>query len=208
MTCERMWKITGYLKVYFTDQEEHILRQIAQELHLSLSQTIKVQCKNLFHPSNETLPSLLDAKMCAEHTSDKYVKVYLSEKKYTQLKLVAKEKGIGMSRLIYKTLIAKPVPIEIQFTTDDIYEFIFIIRDTYQHLIGTAEGLWHRNIIYEHNKERLLSLGYEIRDLLQKYVNLAYRNRYAIRKTAIRHLDKKMDKIINDSLKNSGQGWT
>lgn len=186
----------GYIKVYFTDEEEHILRQAAEEQHLSLSQTIKVQCKNLLHPSNEILPSLLDSKMCAEHTSDKYVKVYLSEKEYTQLKLAAKEKGIGMSRHIYKALIAKPVPIEIQFSTDDIYEFIFKMRDTYLHLIGTAEGLWHRNIIYEHDKERLLSLGYEIRDLLKEYVTLTYLNRNAIRKTAVRHLDKKIEKII------------
>ena len=53
-----------------------------------------------------------------------------------------------------------------------------------------------RNTIYEHDKERLLSLGYEIRDTLKEYVKLTYRNRNAIRRTAIRHLDKKMENAL------------
>ena len=193
-------EILGYIKVYLTDQEKEILQQTAKEQLLSLSQLLKVQCKNILKPTYQLLPSLLDAKEYAEHNSDKYIKVYLSEKEYEKLQLSAREKGIGMSRLIYEALIAKPIPIEIQYTTDDIYELISIITDTYKHLIGTAEGLWHRNVIFEHDKERLLSLGYEIRDLLKKYVDLTYHNRNAIQKTAVRHLDKRVEKIISEQI--------
>lgn len=191
-------EILGYIKVYLTDQEKEILQQTAKEQNLSLSQLLKIQCKNILKPTYQLLPSLLDAKEYAEHNSDKYVKVYLSEKEYEKLQLSAKEKGIGMSRLIYEALITKPIPIEIQYTTDDIYELISIITDTYKHLIGTAEGLWHRNVIFEHDKERLLSLGYEIRDTLKEYVTLTYHNRNAIRKNAIRHLDKKVEQTIHE----------
>lgn len=76
-----------------------------------------------------------------------------------------------------------------------------MMSDTYRHLIGTAEGLMHRNIIYERDKERLLSLGYEIRDTLKEYVKLTYRNRNAIRKTAVRHLDKKIEQAVNEAYK-------
>lgn len=189
-------EILGYIKVYFTEQEKEILRQAAKEQQLSLSQLVKVQCKNIFNPAYQILPSLLDAEKRAEHTSDKYVKVYLSEKEYKKLQLAAKEKGIGMSRLIYEALITKPIPIEIKYESTDIYDFIIMMTDTYKHLIGTAEGLWRRNLIFDRDKERLLALGYEIRDLLKKHVDLTYRNRNAIRKTAVRHLDKRIEKII------------
>ena len=105
---------------------------------------------------------MLDAEKCAEHTSDKYVKVYLSKKEYEKLQLAAKEKSIGMSRLIYEALITKPIPIEIKYESTDIYDLIIMMTDTYKHLIGTAERLWRRNLIFDRNKERLLTLGYEI----------------------------------------------
>ena len=107
-----------------------------------------------------------------------------------------------MSRLIYERLHAKSTPIEIKYETDDIYEFIAIITDTYRHLIGIAEGLMRRNTIYERDKERLLSLGYEIRDTLKEYVKLTYRNRNAIRRIAVRHLDKRIEQMMNEQIKN------
>lgn len=42
-----------------------------------------------------------------------------------------------------------------------------------------------RNTIYERDKERLLTLGYEIRDTLKEYVKHTYHNRNAIRKNAV-----------------------
>ena len=199
-------EILGYIKVYFTEQEKEILRQTAKEQQLSLSQLVKIQCKNIFNPTYQILPSLLDAKEHTKHNSNKFIKVYLSEKEHEKLQLAAKEKGIGMSRLIFEALITKPIPIEIKYETTDIYDLIIMMTDTYKHLIGTAEGLWRRNLIFERDKERLLTLGYEIRDLLKKYVDLTYRNRNAIRKTAVRHLDKRIEKIIAeqiDSVKKS-----
>ena len=55
-----------------------------------------------------------------------------------------------------------------------------------------------RNTIYERDKERLLTLGYEIRDTLKEYVKHTYRNRNAIRKNAVRHMNKKIDAIIKE----------
>ena len=107
-----------------------------------------------------------------------------------------------MSKLIYERLHAKTTPIEITYKTDDIYELITIITDTYRHLIGVAEGLMRRDTIFERDKERLLSLGYEIRDILKEYVKQTYRNRNAIRKNAVRHMNKKIDATIKDLYAN------
>lgn len=195
-TLRKDVEILGYIKVYFSEQEKEILQQTAIEQNLALSQLIRLQCKEIVNPNYTIMPSLLDAKDLADHNGDKYVKVFLSENEHKKLQLVAKERGIGMSRLIYERLHAKSAPIEIKYETDDIYELIAIITDTCRHLIGVAEGLMRRNTIYEHDKERLLSLGYEIRDTLKEYVKLTYRNRNAIRRTAVRHLDKTIEKII------------
>lgn len=192
----------GYIKVYFSEQEKEILQEIATKQNLALSQLIRLQCKEILNPSYAIIPSLLDAKDLANHNGDKYIKVFLSESEHVKLQLTAKERGIGMSRLIYERLHAKSTPIEIKYETDDIYEFIAIITDTYRHLIGIAEGLMRRNTIYERDKERLLSLGYEIRDTLKEYVKLTYRNRNAIRRIAVRHLDKRIEQMMNEQIKN------
>ena len=198
-----MWTIMGYIKVYFSEQEKEILQETATKQNLALSQLIRLQCKEILNPSYAIIPSLLDAKDLANHNGDKYIKVFLSESEHSKLQLAAKERGIGMSRLIYERLHTKSASIEIKYETDNIYELIAIISDTYRHLIGVAEGLMRRNTIYEHDKERLLSLGYEIRDTLKEYVKLTYRNRNAIRRTALRHLDKRIEEAINEIYNNS-----
>ena len=193
----------GYIKVYFSEQEKEILQETATKQNLALSQLIRLQCKEILNPSYAIIPSLLDAKDLANHNGDKYIKVFLSESEHSKLQLAAKERGIEMSRLIYEHLHTKSASIEIKYETDDIYELIAIISDTYRHLIGVAEGLMRRNTIYEHDKERLLSLGYEIRDTFKEYVKLTYRNRNAIRRTALRHLDKRIEEAINEIYNNS-----
>ena len=191
-------EILGYIKVYFTEQEKEQLQQIANEQNLALSQLIRHQCDSILNPSYAIMSSLLDAKDLAEHNGDKYIKVFLSENEHKKLQIAAQKKGIRMSRLIYERLHAKSDPIEITYKTDDIYELITLVTDTYRHLIGVAEGLMHRNTIYEHDKERLLSLGYEIRDVLKEYTKHTYRNRNAIRKNAVRHLNRKIDTILKE----------
>lgn len=200
-TLRKDVEIMGYIKVYFSEQEKEILQEAATKQNLALSQLIRLQCKEILNPTYAIMPSLLDAKDLAEHNGDRYVKVFLSENEHKKLQLVAKERGIGMSRLIYERLQAKSTPIEIKYETDDIYELIAIITDTYRHLIGVAEGLMRRNTIYERDKERLLSLGYEIRDTLKEYVKLTYRNRNAIKKTAVRHLDNTIEQTVNEQIK-------
>ena len=195
-------EILGYIKVYFSEQEKEILQQTANEQNLALSQLIRLQCKEVLNPTYAIMPSLLDAKDLAEHNGDKYIKVFLSESEHEKLQQAAQERGVRMSKLIYERLHAKTTPIEITYKTDDIYELITIITDTYRHLIGVAEGLMRRDTIFERDKERLLSLGYEIRDTLKEYVKQTYRNRNAIRKNAVRHMNKKIDATIKDLYAN------
>ena len=191
-------EILGYIKVYFSEQEKEILQNAAKEQNLAVSQLIKQQCHNILNPTYAIMPSLLNAKDLAEHNGDKYIKVFLSEDEHEKLQNIANERGMRMSRLIYEKLHSTSVPIEITYKTDDIYELITMITDTYRHLIGVAEGLMRRNTIYERDKERLLTLGYEIRDTLKEYVKHTYRNRNAIRKNAVRHMNKKIDTIIKE----------
>ena len=96
--------IFGYIKVYFSEQEKERLQQTATEQNLALSQLIRLQCREILNPTYTIIPSLLDAKDLSEYNGDKYVKVFLSESEHEKLQLAAKERGIGMSRLIYERL--------------------------------------------------------------------------------------------------------
>ena len=123
-TLRKDVEILGYIKVYFSEQEKEILQNAAKEQNLAVSQLIKQQCHNILNPTYAIMPSLLDAKDLANHNGDKYIKVFLSESEHSKLQLAAKERGIGMSRLIYERLHTKSTPIEIKYETDDIYELI------------------------------------------------------------------------------------
>lgn len=184
-----------FIKVYVSKEEKECLKQIAKSEGLSISQFVKKQCEDYLHPTNHYVDTNLSLEMYDSARTHKIV-TFISEGEYNHLKRFADDRGWTISRFIREKLYEKKFSIEIKYETNDIYELIVMISDTYRHLIGTAEGLRHRNIIYEHDKERLLSLGYEIRDLLKEYVELTYRNRNAIRKTAVRHLDKQIEKII------------
>lgn len=185
-----------FIKVYVSKEEKECLKQIAKNQGLSISQFVKKQCEDYLHPTNHYVDTNLSLEMYDSARTHKIV-TFISEGEYNHLKELADDRGWTISRFIREKLYEKKISIEVKYETNDIYELIVMISDTYRHLIGTAEGLKHRNIIYEHDKERLLSLGYEIRDLLQEYVKLTYRNRNAIRKTAVRHLDKKIENEIH-----------
>ena len=186
------------IKSYFSESEKEILEQTAKEQNISISKLVKQQCDTILNPSYKTLNALLDIEKISRHSSERFVKVYLSENEYEQLCKIATERNRSLSKIVYERLYEKHTPIEITYKTDDIYELITIITDTYRHLIGVAEGLMQRNTIFERDKERLLSLGYEIRDTLKEYVKHTYRNRNAIRKNAVRHMNKEIDAIIKD----------
>ena len=186
------------IKSYFSEEEKEMLEKAAKEQNISISKLVKNQCEPIIHPSYKTLNALLDIESIGKHTSERFVKVYLSEDEYQQLYKIALERNRSLSYIVYEKLYSKTEPIEITYKTDDIYELITIITDTYRHLIGVTEGLMHRNTIYEHDKERLLNLGYEIRDTLKEYTKYTYRNRNAIRQNAVRHLNRKIDAILKD----------
>lgn len=95
-----MWTIMGYIKVYFSEQEKEKLQETATKQNLALSQLIRLQCKEILNPSYAIISSLLDAKDLTNHNGDKYIKVFLSESEHSKLQFAAKERGIGMSRLI------------------------------------------------------------------------------------------------------------
>ena len=191
-------EILKFVKVYFSEQEQQLLKEMAKQQNISLSQLIKKQCLPLLQPSYETMSALLDLEDVPNHSSERFIKVYLSKQEYQQILETSQRKGWSMSRIIYERLHEKNIPIEIICQTEDIFELTNMISDTYKHLIGTATALMQRSIITEHEKNRILSLGYEIRDALQEYTKQTYRNRNSIRKNASKHLNKKLDKILND----------
>lgn len=191
-------EILKFVKVYFSEQEQQLLKEMAKQQNISLSQLIKKQCLPLLQPSYETMSALLDLEDVPNHSSERFIKVYLSKQEYQQILEASQRKGWSMSRIIYERLHEKNIPIEIICQTEDIFELTNMISDTYKHLIGTATALMQRSIITEHEKNRILSLGYEIRDALQEYTKQAYRNRNSIRKNVSKHLNKKLDKILND----------
>lgn len=186
------------IKSYFSEYEKELLEQAAKEQTISISKLVKKQCEPITNPTYKSLDALLDIEKASGHSSERFVKVYLSEQEYQQLYEISLDRKCSLSKIVYEKLYSTATPIEVTYTTDDIYELITIITDTYRHLIGIAEGLMRRNTIYERDKERLLTLGYEIRDTLKEYVKQTYRNRNAIRKNAVRHLNKKIDAIINE----------
>ena len=189
------------IKVCVSPEEKELLTKIAKDKHISVSQLIKDQCECYLHPTAKYTNTSLDIHMLNNNRSHKLV-VLVSDDEYEQLKKFADNKGWTISRYIREKLYEKTISIDINYDSYDIYELVAIISDTYRHLIGTAEGLMHRNIIYEHDKERLLTLGYEIRDTLKEYVKQIYRNRNSVRRTAIRHLDKKIENAINELYQN------
>ena len=191
-------EILKFVKVYFSEQEQQLLKEMAKQQNISLSQLIKKQCLPLLQPSYETMSALLDLEDVPNHSSERFIKVYLSKQEYQQILETSQRKGWSMSRIIYERLHEKNIPIEIICQTEDIFELTNMISDTYKHLIGIATALMQRSIITEHEKNRILSLGYEIRDALQEYTKQTYRNRNSIRKNASKHLNKKLDKILND----------
>ena len=191
-----------YIKVYVSKEEKECLTRIAKNHHLSVSQFMKEQCEDYLHPRSQYLDTSLSLGMCDSVRTHKLV-TFVSEEEFKFLKKFADDRGCTISRFIREKLYEKKISIEIKYETGDLQELILMMSDTYRHLIGTAEGLMHRNIIYERDKERLLSLGYEIRDTLKEYVKLTYRNQNAIRKTAVRHLNKKIEKAINEVHKHS-----
>ena len=190
------------IKSYFSEYEKELLEQAAKEQNISISKLVKKQCEPITNPTYKSLDALLDIEKASGHSSERFVKVYLSEQEYQQLYEISLDRKCSLSRIIYEKLYSTSTPIEVTYKTDDIYELITMITDTYRHLIGVAEGLMRRNIIYERDKERLLTLGYEIRDALKEYVKHTYRNRNAIRKNAVRHMNKKIDAIIKEQYEN------
>lgn len=186
------------IKSYFSEYEKKLLEQAAKEQNISISKLIKKQCEPITTPTYKSLDALLDIEKASGRSSERFIKVYLSEQEYQQLYEISLDRKCSLSKIVYEKLYSTATPIEVTYTTDDIYELITIITDTYRHLIGIAEGLMRRNTIYERDKERLLTLGYEIRDTLKEYIKQTYRNRNAIRKNAIRHMNKKIDAIINE----------
>lgn len=191
-------EILKFVKVYFSEQEQQLLKEMAKQQNIFLSQLIKKQCLPLLQPSYETMSALLDLEDVPNHSSERFIKVYLSKQEYQQILEASQRKGWSMSRIIYERLHEKNIPIEIICQTEDIFELTNMISDTYKHLIGTATALMQRSIITEHEKNRILSLGYEIRDALQEYTKQAYRNRNSIRKNVTRNLNRKLDKILKD----------
>lgn len=195
---EKDVEILVTIKSYFSEHEKELLEQTAKEQNISISKLVRKQCEPITNPSYKSLDALLDITKASRHSSERFVKVYLSETEYQQLYKIAVDRKCSLSKIVYEKLYTTSTPIEITYATDDIYELITIITNTYRHLIGVAEGLMRRNIIYERDKELLLTLGYEIRNTLKEYVKQTYRNRNSIRQTAVRHLDRKIEAAINE----------
>ena len=185
------------LRIYVTPEEKETITNIAKQHHISVSQLVKDTCMNLFHPASQVQDTALDLEKLKSNRSVRIV-VYVSTEEFEQIQHSANEKGWTITRYVREKLYEKNAPIYIDYVATDIHELSIMISDAYRHLIGTADALKLRSVLTERDTNRIKDLAYEIKDALERCTTQAYRNRYAIRKTAIRHLDKQIEKAIKD----------
>lgn len=188
------------LRIYVTAEEKEIITSIAKQKNISVTQLVKDTCINLLNPSAQMKDTSLDLDKLKSNRSVRIV-VYVSKEEFEQIQHSANEKGWTITRYVREKLYETNAPIHIDYMATDIHELSIMISDAYRHLIGTADALKLRSVLSEHDVNRIKNLAYEIKDALERCTTQAYRNRYAIRKTAIRHLDKQIEKAINDIYK-------
>lgn len=183
-----------------TAEEKETITSIAKQKNISVTQLVKDTCINLLNPSTQMKDTSLDLDKLKSNRSVRIV-VYVSKEEFEQIQHSANEKGWTITRYVREKLYETNAPIHIDYMATDIHELSIMISDAYRHLIGTADALKLRSVLSEHDVNRIKNLAYEIKDALERCTTQAYRNRYAIRKTAIRHLDKQIEKAINDIYK-------
>lgn len=188
------------VKVYLNKEEKERLQMLSNEKNISVSQLVKEACEPLLQ--SEYIPSFKMDNTSSDISRKRRYPIYLTDSEYTQLFEEAKKHNWTIAKVIREKLYDNSEGITITYEDDDIRELIVMITDTYLHLIGTADNLKERNLILPSDYERLKSYAYELKASLESCSKYTYRNRDAIRRTAIRHLDAQIQKAVQEKYKD------
>jgi hypothetical protein len=199
------------IQVSLNDDEIKQLKQIAEEKHMSLSALVRENLQSLLKTEDEQnllalAPGLYneDNPIKQKGTREIYTKTYWNEEEYDFLKKCQNASSApNLSSYIRSTLLTVGNNKYIfEIKDDDLQELNEEIAEINMHITGFIAAMRYKTDIYEQDivyiKEQLNVLNEKV-ETLYREIN---RNRYSIRQQGRRYLEKQINGLIEETIKD------